>query len=449
MDLSKLRISHCPVLHCEAVPVRTFTTLPDIDDEDEVTEDTEVPLPVQDYDDSDFEGTSHLPQTFTQGELSDFVRDLNLSKEQAEVLASRLKKKNNLSDGIKVTFYRTRESGLLQFFSKEDSLVFCNDVSGLLQTMGIAQYSSDDWRLFIDSSKASLKVVLLHNAPLPIGHSTKMKEEYDSIKLVLNKLAFAEHKWIICVDLKMVNFLLGQRSGYTKYPCFLCLWDSRARDQHWKKKNWPKRSSLQVGSHNVVKTPLVDPGRIIFPALHIKLGLMKQFVKVLNKNGSCFMYICRSFPRLSDEKLKAGVFDRSQIRTLIRDTEFVKSMNAVESANWNSFVEVVQKILGNHKASNYKQLVMRMLKCFEEHGANMSIKLHCLFSHLDRFPQNLGDFSDEQGERFHKDIKVMEERYQGRWDQHMMADYCWNLLGDCPDVHHSRKSYKRQFLFTK
>ena len=442
-----------PVLHCEAVPVPTFTTLPGIDDEDEVTEDTEVPLPVQDYDDSDFEGTSHLPQTFTQGELSDLVRDLNLSKEQAEVLASRLKEKNNLSDGTKVTFYRTRESGLLQFFSKEDSLVFCNDVSGLLQTMGIAQYSSDDWRLFIDRSKASLKVVLLHNenkyAPLPISHSTKMKEEYDSIKLVLNKLAFDEHKWVICVDLKMVNFLFGQRSGYTKYPCFLCLWDSRARHQHWKKKNWPKRSSLQVGSHNVVNTPLVDPGRIIFPPPHIKLGLMKQFAKALNKDGSCFMYICRSFPRLSDEKLKAGVFDGPQIRTLIRDTEFVKSMNAIESAAWNSFFEVVQKFLGNHKASNYKQLVMRMLKCFEEHGANRSIKLHYLFSHLDRFPQNFGDFSDEQGERFHQDIKVMEERYQGRWDQHMMADYCWNLLRDCPDVHHSRKSYKRQFLFTK
>ena len=82
--------------------------------------------------------------------------------------------------------------------------------------------------------------MLLHNgnkyAPLPIGHSTKMKEEYESIKLVLNKLAFSEHNWVICVDLKMVNFLLGQQSGYTKYPCFLCLWYSRARDQHWKKK---------------------------------------------------------------------------------------------------------------------------------------------------------------------------------------------------------------------
>ena len=43
----------------------------------------------------------------------------------------------------------------------------------------------------------------------------------------------------------------------------------------------------------------------------------------------------------------------------------------------------------------------------------MSIKVHFLHSHLNRFPENLGDVSDEQGERLHQDIKVMEERYQG------------------------------------
>ena len=58
----------------------------------------------------------------------------------------------------------------------------------------------------------------------------------------------------------------------------------------------------------------------------------------------------------------------------------------------------------------------------------------------------MGDVSDEQGERFHQDIKVMEERYQGRWDIKMMADYCWNLKRDEPDIEHSRKSRKRKFL---
>ena len=45
----------------------------------------------------------------------------------------------------------------------------------------------------------------------------------------------------------------------------------------------------------------------------------------------------------------------------------------------------------------------------------MSIKLHYLDSHLDTFPDNLGDVSEEQGEKFHQDIKIMEDRYQGRW----------------------------------
>ena len=46
----------------------------------------------------------------------------------------------------------------------------------------------------------------------------------------------------------------------------------------------------------------------------------------------------------------------------------------------------------------------------------MSIKVHFLHSHLDAFPENLEDVSDEGGERFHQDIQTMEERYQGRYD---------------------------------
>ena len=86
-----------------------------------------------------------------------------------------------------------------------------------------------------------------------------------------------------------------------------------------------------------------------------------------------------------------------------------------------------------------------MLSKFQSLVAKMSIKIHYLFSHLDRFPENLGELSEEQGERFHQDIKVMEERYQGRWDTHMMADYCWNLQRHKPFAPHTRKSYKRRF----
>ena len=65
---------------------------------------------------------------------------------------------------------------------------------------------------------------------------------------------------------------------------------------------------------------------------------------------------------------------------------------------------------------NYKGIVAKLLSALQDMGANMSIKLHFLYSHLDRFPENLGNLSDEQGERFHHDISELEVRYQGRWD---------------------------------
>ena len=76
----------------------------------------------------------------------------------------------------------------------------------------------------------------------------------------------------------------------------------------------------------------------------------------------------------------------------------------------------------------------------------MSIKLHYLHSHLTRFPENLGDVSDEQGERFHQDISDMEVRYQGRWDTITLADYYWSIKRDDAGASYSRKSVKRHFI---
>ena len=47
----------------------------------------------------------------------------------------------------------------------------------------------------------------------------------------------------------------------------------------------------------------------------------------------------------------------------------------------------------------------------------MNVRLHYLETHVEYFPSYLGDYSEEHGERFHKDIKVMEKRYQGNWDE--------------------------------
>ena len=68
-----------------------------------------------------------------------------------------------------------------------------------------------------------------------------------------------------------------------------------------------------------------------------------------------------------------------------------------------------------------------MLQAYQDLGCRMSVKIHFLHSHLDFFLDNLGDVSDEHGERFHQDISVIEKRYQGKPNERMMGDNCWYL----------------------
>ena len=78
-------------------------------------------------------------------------------------------------------------------------------------------------------------------------------------------------------------------------------------DDHWMKKGWPPRNSMNAREVNVINEPLVAREKIIISPLHIILGLMKQFLKTLLVIGDCFNYICRAFLALTIEKLKAGI----------------------------------------------------------------------------------------------------------------------------------------------
>ena len=79
-------------------------------------------------------------------------------------------------------------------------------------------------------------------------------------------------------------------------------------------------------------------------------------------------------------------------------------MNDREKAAWISFKQVVENFLGNFKSDNHKKIVKNILQKFQEQNCLMRIKLHFLHSHLEHFPENRGDYSEEQEERFHQDI---------------------------------------------
>jgi len=52
----------------------------------------------------------------------------------------------------------------------------------------------------------------------------------------------------------------------------------------------------------------VKKEKIILPLLHIKLGLIKQFVKPLDQDKPAFLYLKKKFPKISDAKIKEGIF---------------------------------------------------------------------------------------------------------------------------------------------
>jgi len=70
---------------------------------------------------------------------------------------------------------------------------------------------------------------------------------------------------------------------------------------------------------NVQNPALAEWHKILIPPLHIKFGLMKNFVKAMDRSGSAFKYLTEEFPRLSEATIKMGVFVGPQIHKLFRD----------------------------------------------------------------------------------------------------------------------------------
>ena len=441
---SNLRSAMRPVHHSDDLTVPTPPVNKDLlsssDEEMPSREDSAESISYEDIE-STYSGTSsNEPHWITQEDLNDLARDLYLSKQQSEILASRLKQWNLVQEDVRITSFRNRNKDLASFFDMENKLCYCTNIPGLFTSLGLP-HNPSDWRLFIDSSKRSLKGVLLHNwnkyPSISIAHSVNLKESYDNMELLLEAIKYSKYQWSLCGDRKVIGLLMGMQSGFTKYCCFLCLWDSRAVSQHYKQKD-----TFAPGEHSLKENPLVDMNKVLLPPLHIKLGLMKNFVKALHKNCTAFQHLSTVFPGLSAAKLKEGIFVGPQIREVLKDTDFEELLYLNELRAREAFKSVCSGFLGNTRVQDYQACIEKLLKSYEDMGCWVSLKIHFLHSHLNFFPPNLGAVSDEHGERFHQDITKMESNYQGKWNLGMMGDVCWMLLRDIPEAKYTRSSKK-------
>jgi hypothetical protein len=184
---------------------------------------------------------------------------------------------------------------------------------------------------------------------------------------------------------------------------------------------------------------LAEWHKILLPPLHIKLGLMRNFVKATVQTGSVFKNLAEKFPQLSEAKIKEGVFVGPQIHNLFRDDMFNNLLQGDEKKACDVFRLVSTNFLGNISAENCKELIEDILSLYHKLCCNVS-KINMLHSHLDFFPDTCGKVSDEHGERFHQEIAAIEKRNQGTWSTSKLVDYCWTLARNAPGQLHKQQA---------
>jgi len=143
------------------------------------------------------------------------------------------------------------------------------------------------------------------------------------------------------------------------------------------------------GERNIVNPPLVLPEKMYLSPLHIKLGLIKNFVKGMDKTSHGFEYVRNKCPNVSDAKIKDAIFIGPQIRELMQDRQFNKDLNETERNAWLSIMRICKDFLGNHKAATYQDVVQDLLTSYKAMGCNMILKIYFLELHLDFFFQKI------------------------------------------------------------
>jgi hypothetical protein len=138
---------------------------------------------------------------------------------------------------------------------------------------------------------------------------------------------------------------------------------------------------------------------------------MTQLMKQFNSNKKVSDYLRKKFPGLSQNKIEVAVYCGPDIRNLMKDEKFSSLLSRKEFKAWEAFRNVIDNFFGNFKNPRYKEIVKNLMDAMKELNCRMTVKIHFLDAHMDYFPDNLGKFSEEQGERFHQELKHFESRY--------------------------------------
>ena len=91
------------------------------------------------------------------------------------------------------------------------------------------------------------------------------------------------------------------------------------------------REPLELETINDPQKSLVGPQKIFLSGFHIKLGIVENFIRKLNKNGEAGLFFLKNkFPKPSEGKIREVVCNGPQIRQLMLDCNIEKSLTELE-----------------------------------------------------------------------------------------------------------------------
>lgn len=136
--------------------------------------------------------------------MNDLGKNLELTHERMEILGSRLKTKGQVEEGVTTTLRNVTDDFRKTFAEDEHTdrnrrkqkMAYLNNLEGLFELLE-RQHEVDEWRLFIDSNKKSLKFVLLHNEnkfpSIILAYRVDPKESYEDFEKILTLIKYDEY----------------------------------------------------------------------------------------------------------------------------------------------------------------------------------------------------------------------------------------------------------------
>lgn len=132
---------------------------------------------------------------------------------------------------------RRLQSYFVDYIAEKEKIVYCCGVNNLFYALRY-EHNPAEWRLFIDSSKRSLKALLRHIGNfLPVYYCSIFRNTKETYEVMSSTIKSNEYTTFnISRDFKVIRILTGMYQGYTKECCFLCECDSLETNNHYNHK---------------------------------------------------------------------------------------------------------------------------------------------------------------------------------------------------------------------